>query len=58
MSAQPQYLIVANRRCKTHRPGTKLIYTGPRAGVARGWTVVGRVIETYPEGFPWENNLK
>lgn len=49
--SQPQYLIVANRRCKTHRPGTKLIYTGPRAGVARGWTVVSRyrqpVMELY-----------
>jgi hypothetical protein len=40
--AQPQYLIVANRRCRTHRPGTTLIYTGPRSDISPGWTCIGR----------------
>lgn len=40
--SQPQYLIEANRRCKTHRRGTQLVYTGPRAGITRGWTCLGR----------------
>lgn len=40
--SQIQYVIVANRRCTTHRPGTTLVYTGPRSGVANGWTVLRR----------------
>jgi hypothetical protein len=40
--AQSQYIIVANRNCKTHRPGTRLVYTGPRSGIAKGWNCVGR----------------
>ena len=40
--AQTQYLIVANRNCATHPRGTRLVYTGPRSGVPRGWSVIGR----------------
>ena len=38
----PQYLIVANSRCRTHPPGYNMIYTGPRSGVSPGWTVIHR----------------
>lgn len=41
----PQYRIIATKRCKTHPPGSLLIYTGPRNGVASGWRVLGRVYE-------------
>lgn len=40
--SQPQYRIVANRRCKTHKPGTQITYTGPRGEVSPGWTVLYR----------------
>lgn len=40
--SQPQYLIRANSACKTHRKGTEIIMTGPRSGVANGWTVIRR----------------
>ena len=49
--AQPQYLIVANRRRKTHRPGIKLVYTGPRSGICRGWTSLGRVSQWIEGGY-------
>ncbi len=42
--SQPHYIIRANSRCKTHRPGTTLTYVGPRSGVARGWTVISRAM--------------
>jgi len=41
--AQPQYMIEANRSCKTHRRGTQIVYTGPKSGVGSGWTVLYRV---------------
>ena len=41
--SQPQYVIEANRNCKTHPKGTRLVYTGSRSGVAKGWTVVRRI---------------
>ncbi|TPJ51745.1 MULTISPECIES: hypothetical protein [unclassified Mesorhizobium] len=40
--SQPLYRIVATRRCKTHRPGTTLDFTGPRSSLTKGWRVVGR----------------
>jgi hypothetical protein len=40
--SQPLYLIVACRNCKTHRPGTEIIFTGPRSSVPRGWRVICR----------------
>ena len=43
--AQPQYWIQATRRCATHKPGTVICYTGPRAGVGKGWRVLGRAYE-------------
>lgn len=42
--SQPQYLIVANRRCKTHQRGSRLVYTGPRSNKPSGWTIMGRVL--------------
>lgn len=39
---QPQYLIRANRNCKTHPRGMTMVMTGPRNSVTRGWTVVCR----------------
>lgn len=41
--AQPQYLIIANRLCKTHKRGTIIVYTGPLIGIPYGWSNLGRV---------------
>jgi hypothetical protein len=38
--SQPQYLIQANSRCKTHPPGMKIVYTGPRGNISPGWKVI------------------
>lgn len=48
--AQPQYAIRANRQCKTHPPGTELVYTGPRSGIGPGWNVIGRNYQWLPGG--------
>ncbi|MBN9550878.1 MAG: hypothetical protein J0H31_18930 [Alphaproteobacteria bacterium] len=40
--SQPLYRIVATRRCKTHRPGSQIDFTGPRSSVPKGWSVLGR----------------
>lgn len=40
--AQAQYLIEATRKCATHPPGSRIIYTGPRSGVAKGWRIIRR----------------
>ena len=40
--ALPQYVIRANRNCKTHPAGYTMVYTGPRNGVCKGWTILSR----------------
>lgn len=44
--SQPMYRIEATERCKTHRPGTQIDYTGPRSNVPKHWRVVDS-IKTY-----------
>lgn len=41
--AQPQYIIEAGRNCKTHLPGSRIVYTGPRGNIAKGWRIVQRL---------------
>jgi hypothetical protein len=48
--SQPQYVIRANRNCKTHPFGCEIVYTGPRTGCPKGWTVVKPVDTTVPTG--------
>lgn len=40
--SQPMYVIEATDRCKTHRPGTRIDYTGPRSAVPKHWRIVTR----------------
>ena len=51
--SQPQYLIVANKNCKTHKEGTLITYTGSRYGIAQGWTILYRVKDWFPERGVW-----
>jgi hypothetical protein len=48
--AQSQYLIVATKRCRTHREGTLLLFTGPRQSVAKGWRVIARADRPLTDG--------
>lgn len=38
--AQPQYIIEARACCKTHRPGSRITYTGPRGNTPNGWRII------------------
>ena len=40
--SQPQYVIEARKSCKTHRPGSRIVYTGPRNNVPAGWRVIDK----------------
>lgn len=44
--SQTQYLIVANRLCKTHKKGSKIVFTGSIRDKPYGWTNLGRVHQT------------
>lgn len=48
--AQPQYLMRANRLCKTHPFGSLLVFTGSRRGKPRGWTILYRLHQTIDGG--------
>jgi len=38
--SQPIYILAAGPRCTTHKPGSRIEYTGPRSNIPRGWRVV------------------
>lgn len=45
-NSQRLYRIRANRRCRTHQPGTEIDFTGSRREVPPGWNVVRRYTGT------------